>query len=232
MSYGFMAINANGIVQIDDNFSNYYVYSRNTVGGSSVNIVLPNIAGLKILINNDNNTRDFYLIGSVIGNNTVILNWTILAGTPTINYIILAPSHFAPSQDTSYGLNVYTPSGTLAFSSNLNYLNILTEINADYNQVDPQTPTPRRTYVLPGTIGAYYIDVTPTSYLCWEELFNIATLTNFYGTFRPTVSLNSGSLETYIATHNVNSDRNFASNPVGAFGYSSGNFRNILIASE
>lgn len=135
MSYGIQVYNSDSILTIDDNYSNYAVYSSGTLtstlngaGYYEYTLALPNIPGILMYIRSTSNVGTYWIQqGGHAGSTTVVESDT----STSINYILVVPSS-ALSVPSGYGLNIYRGDGSLAFSSEYSYASLV-DIGLLYN---------------------------------------------------------------------------------------------------
>jgi len=128
MSYGIQVVNSVGITVIDDNYSNYAVYSSGSIGPIAdgtgyyyYDIGLPNIPGILVFMRSQTNAGVFWVTSGGGAGTTLRIGGM---SAVNIDYLLLIPSSSlaAPS---GYGLNIYRGDGSLAFSSEYSYANVV-----------------------------------------------------------------------------------------------------------
>lgn len=147
MSYGFSCTNSSGIIQIDEDYANYCVYSSGTIANGAGTVTLPSIPGAVVFCCLDypglqwfSGNYDLYISNLVHieyfywnGTEAVTPYGAVGSDTnPVVTYYIMIPSNYSTvSTSTGFGLNVYKSDGSVSFSSNLPYMNILMAIPFD-----------------------------------------------------------------------------------------------------
>jgi hypothetical protein len=167
MPYGIFVANSNNVMQIDSDFSNMAIYASGSFAGSAdsspgfdpaidryVDIALPNIAGIKVFVHIPSGADLIFTTSMIVPGNTIRIKWQSVSYA-TISYLLLVPSSYFTSLDTGWGMNIYRADGNLAYSTNLDYVNII-----GFLSFNPRTD---------GSLAAYsaksvYMDLGVTQY--------------------------------------------------------------------
>jgi hypothetical protein len=152
MSYGFQASNSSNILQIDDNYSNFAIYSEGYWAASTYpkQLTLPNIQGVRLLVELPQNSEVKFE-----GNSTVPNGTCTITCSSALNFKVVVPSSYYTASAYGYGMNIYKADGLLAFSTNLNYIPALAPIfftnlpSSNYHVV-----------TIPTSLNPIFIDIT------------------------------------------------------------------------
>jgi hypothetical protein len=150
MSYGIEITNNAGQIVIDQDYSNYAVYSSGTLYQTpyidangylaypDVPLLIPNVPGALVFVSGTlvtpvNGSASYMSLGYIY---VVSGGWAgstlVLGGLfpPSIEYVIVVPASGLPVP-SDYGLTVFKSDGTLAFSSSYDYMRLAAVVTMD-----------------------------------------------------------------------------------------------------
>lgn len=144
MSYGISISNTSGIVQIDDNYENFFIVASGTVtantsGGSGLDMpTLQAAYGQDMLV---------FIRTSSYGNNIAIYRANAAdfahfycQASITLSYVVLVPFSYFTGYASGFGVNVFKPAGGLVFSSNANTVSYSNSVTIPAHTVTESTP--------------------------------------------------------------------------------------------
>ena len=124
MAYGFQVINTDGVVQVDQDYKNYALYSKTVLtgsfGGSSINtsdpLPVPSTGTYIIALQTNSTSYAARVYGSTIA------SYSTTASPPVVTaYVFAAPSTSAEA----HGLRVFNSAGEVVFDSGLKYMRVV-----------------------------------------------------------------------------------------------------------
>jgi hypothetical protein len=205
MSYGFSCINNNDIIMIDGVYKNYQVFAVGTVATSdgAAYISAPSNS---LLLLSPATLDSVYYTSVYLHSSSEYFIYAFSGGsslgiTRTLHYILLIPrTDITPR---GFGLNVYTPSGELAYTSTENsvgFRSVHTRSNSGGTQFFFSSLTAeRRLYVESSPFGirsAFYEQLDIDWYAQWAEYFCFRVGSNYVESSRQNIVVSLGSSAT------------------------------------
>lgn len=184
MSYGLRAISSNNVVQIDETYHNYSIYSKFTIGTAGV-FSAPNISGVLVFINAPSQKiRLSSLSGLNYSVGGITSSATVVCMTRTDQYNIVNAG--------SYGLQVFNTNNEKSFDSRYPYANVLSTANYGIRTTQTVTvPTTKTVFVNLDALGRAYRISDSGSHVSTTYNYS-ATIVGNRVTFSP-VSVSTGA---------------------------------------
>ncbi len=180
MSHGFVAINDQSLIQIDENFINFQVYSHGAINISGYEpavLVYPKNAIVFVKPTAYDSSIRFFVSGNIETSPTTLASYlhavyssgavpeAFNPATASLEYLIVVPTNVIGDVTAGYGMNVYNGAGNLVFSSIRRTVSIQQVNTITYSSFLDSPPA---------------ISISKASNLDWLELSCLADAFNYY----------------------------------------------------